>query len=91
MGACVCVVCASVCVNEDSVRELYTEMLSKDLAFSCITEVVKKKKKCRITSTGNHGEILSSLNKSCCHVSPVTFQTQESMEHKSKSEENVLR
>lgn len=37
-----CVMCASVCVNEDSVRELYTEMLSKDLAFSCITEVVKK-------------------------------------------------
>lgn len=58
MGACVCVVCASVCVNEDSVRELYAEMLSTDLGFSCVTEVVKK---CRITSTGNHGEILTSL------------------------------
>lgn len=71
MGACISVMCACVHVNEYSVGELCTLNAYWSFSFACITEVVKKKKKSRVTSTGNHGEILSSLNKSCCHVSPV--------------------
>ena len=52
-------------------------MLIEVLGFACITEMVKnktkqnKKQNSRVTSTGNHAEILSSFNKSCCHVSSV--------------------
>lgn len=86
---CVC----RVCVNENSV--LRTVRMRCLLKFQVLLELLRwLKKKNRIKNPGNHAAILSSLNKFCCHISPVidTFQIQQSMEYKFKSDGwNVFR
>lgn len=68
---CVSVMCACVhYVNEYQWGNCTHRMLTDVLNSCCIIEVENKKVESQV-STWNHGEILSSLNRSCSHIPPV--------------------